>query len=60
MLLLPKPAASWTFTGTNQDFAFNLGSAALVTEPATLSLLGVGLLALAWAVRRRRHKASGD
>jgi hypothetical protein len=61
VLLLPRAAASWSFTDTNQDFAFNFGAAAnLVTEPATLSLLGVGLLGVAWAVRRRRHKASGD
>jgi len=61
VLLLPQAAASWSSTGTNQGFAFNFGAAAtLVTEPATLSLLGVSLLGVAWAVRRRRHKASGD
>jgi hypothetical protein len=61
VLLLPQAAASWSFTGTKQVFAFNFGAAAtLVTEPATLSLLGVGLLGVAWAVRRRRRKAAGD
>jgi hypothetical protein len=33
-------------------------AAAAVSEPATLSLLGIGLLGAAWVARKRRQKVS--
>lgn len=54
-------AASATFSASRVDvlFAFS-DAAALVPEPATLSLLGVALLGAAWAAKKRRRAKKGS
>jgi PEP-CTERM motif-containing protein len=51
------PARTSSTADTANGFTFAFPSASPVTEPATLSLLGMGLLGTGWVVRRRRRDA---
>jgi PEP-CTERM motif len=61
LVLLPSATAlAVESISTNEASIFQTLSqaAAAVSEPATLSLLGVALLGAAWIARKRRQKVS--